>query len=880
MREGNVPIETVTSDSNHYFGLRGMATPERRKLLIGAVLTIFFSAIFVIWMSLGAYQSHYLSALRTLGDFTTTTIIGHPKEGRGDEWATYLPMLKQAYHEGFPYRSTLAPYRERLEWFISLPHWDLSLVFLPNQLAYWTVSGARALSFQGFYYNALLIASFIWLLVNLGVRVRFAFSAAFVLLFSQFYQVWWTSNFPALAVAFLPFAIYTSRLKPVYKFASLFWALAHLLLGQMYPPFYIALAFGVAPVVAAIKPEILTPRSIFLAAAATICALVVYLALKLDFVLAVSGTTYPGHRLETGGTSSASTLLGIIFPTYPSRSALGVGDTVHELSVVGTFFSIILLAILPTVKWDRPTIRVTLVTAAVSIFLSIYMLWGFPPFLSRITGFSMMPGRRAQLGLSVLALIYSVFILSKNFSRLRAIPLIASAVMYAAISLFVGPRADLEGNFFCAVYYPYILFALVVLGYATSLILPKCRPAALIAGVLIVGMTISHIVIFGSFNPIMRARDIVAPVDSQIIRDWKYLFHMNSDRPIAIIGNYGHLLRGEGLPALEAIHLANVDEDVYRKVFPELTAGDFQSLFNQFRGIAFDNIPKFETRDLMVFFPTEGHAVSFPHQVVYNSATESPPANRINTKIMVGDKSTFEIYWNSTLTHASAGDVTLSLPMNCPVIFSWLTRYPVSMPGAPLVAVALPGVAGHLTVTASTEAEAERCASLLRVSLDSGHQAKPEAAGSDEQGFAAENPVPTMDENIRRIATSAFASDSEPALACSLDTVDGNYSKQPIELRRGSKHVFQGWLLDEQGMPATTFDVLLTGDESFVIQARAGSTRNDVAEYFRNQMLAKSGFNLSTNVTGIADGEYAISLLIVKGNHVYRCRTGRSVTVK
>src|SRR3546814_2426263 len=83
-------------------------------------------------------------------------------------------MLKQAQREGFPARSSLEPYRERLDWFITLPHADASLVLLPNQLAWWVVPPGVALSFQGLYYNLLLLLSVFWLLRNLKVGIGLA----------------------------------------------------------------------------------------------------------------------------------------------------------------------------------------------------------------------------------------------------------------------------------------------------------------------------------------------------------------------------------------------------------------------------------------------------------------------------------------------------------------------------------------------------------------------------------------------------------------------------------------------------------------------------------------------------------------------------------
>jgi hypothetical protein len=672
--------------------------------------------VFIAWMALGAYQSHYLSALRILGNTTATSIVGVPKEGRGDEWATYLPMLKQAYLEGFPYRSALEPYHERLEWFISLPHWDISLLFLPNQATYWLFSGGEALSFQGFYYNAMLLGSLCWFLWNLGVRARFALAAALALLFSQFYQVWWTSNFPSLGVCFLPFAIYSSGMKPVYKFAALFWAIGHLLLGQMYPPFYLSLALATLPIMVAIRPDLIHPRSVAVALLSSAAAFAVYLGLKFDFVSAVSATSYPGHRFETGGGSSLSTLVGIIFPTYPAHTPFDVGDTVHELSVIGTFFPLLLVALLPSVKWDRTTIRVTLVSLLVSLFFVVYLLWGFPASLAKWTGLFLVPGRRAQLGLSVLVLVYSIFLLSRNFDRIRAIPLLLVAFGYAMVSLVVGARPDLASNFFGEAYYPYAFVSLAVLGYGASFIFSAQRPAALIASSLIVGMTAVQVLVFGSFNPVMRARDIMTPVDSQLIRDWKALYNKNNNKPIAIVGSYGHLLRGEGLEALEAIHLANVNREIYFRVFPELSSAEVDVLFNQFRGIAFDNVAKFDVRGLTVFFPAEGHSVSFSHDVVLRVGTGTGLLNGGATSVVSRhDNASFDVFWKGALLGPMPIEERLSLVLGCSVQYSWMTRYPLTAPGAPMVDVALEGIAGHLVINADNESDVKTCVSRMAV---------------------------------------------------------------------------------------------------------------------------------------------------------------------
>lgn len=682
------------------------------------------SAVFMLWMTLEVYQSHYLSGLRLLGDTTTESIVGVSKNGRGDEWSTYLPMLKQAYLEGFPAKSSLRPYTENFDWFISIPHADLSLVFLPNHLTYWVLSGGKALAFQGFYYNLLLLGSIVWFLVNLGVRARLALVAAIALTFSHLYQVWWTSNFPALAASILPFAVITSRLRPVYKYPLLFWSIGHMMFGQIYPPFYIALAIAVVPFTIAARPDLIKLKQMVLALTATAAALGIYAILKVDYISAVSGTTYPGHRVNTGGDSSLSTYASILFPTFPSRASFNVGLSQYELSVAGTIFPLLLFAMLPSLNWDKTAIRVSLVSSTVAVVLLVYSVFGFPEWLSRLTGFYLVPGRRMQIGLSDLALFYSVFMISRNWERIKPLPIAVVLVGYASLSLIVGARSDIASEFYAVDLYPYIPLFLVILGAIVALLFSlKKRLAQIMAAFFLFGMALVHIVTFGSFNPLMQAGDILLPVDSQVTRDWKALYHKNNERPFAVVGNnYGHLLRGEGLEALEAIHLVNVDRQLYAETFPYLSEAEIDSLFNQFRGIAFDNIEKVDTSrgDATAFFPVKPHTVLFAHEVIEDASIgDTLLAGEITTAVIRKDRSSFDVRWKSALGQPLAIDAPLLLSIVCDVEDSWVTRFPIVFGGSKITDVALQGIAGEVTVNAKTEEEALECISKLKITSNS-----------------------------------------------------------------------------------------------------------------------------------------------------------------
>src|SRR3546814_15433132 len=95
-----------------------MLAGQRPRVLIASLLLALFA---FAWLWLQAYQSHYVSGLRVLGDQDTVALVGQSTDGRGDEWSTYLPLLNQYLRERFPARSRLPPYRDLLHLLFPLP---------------------------------------------------------------------------------------------------------------------------------------------------------------------------------------------------------------------------------------------------------------------------------------------------------------------------------------------------------------------------------------------------------------------------------------------------------------------------------------------------------------------------------------------------------------------------------------------------------------------------------------------------------------------------------------------------------------------------------------------------------------------------------------
>ena len=652
-----------------------------------------------------------------LGDTSTHAYWGHPREGRGDEWATYLPMLKQAFGENFPHISSLPPYFERLEWFISIPHKDLSLIFLPNQLAYWIVPGGVALSFQGLYYNLLLVFSLAWLLRNLGVRTGLSIAGALLLLSSQFYQLWWTSNFPALGAMFLPFAILTSDLKLGWRVPLLAWSVAHVVLGQMYPPFYLAVGVALLPLLCVIRPDLLRWKYLGLFGMAALAGLGVYLSLKWDFFTAVSHTTYPGHRISLGGGATLSVLIAAILPTYPEVAAIsGGGEAIYELSAASTGLGLLMMSALPTVKWDGFQVRLTIVTVLVATIMLVFMVAGFPKALAVLTGFSMIPTNRMQFGLCVLVFVFSAVTVSYQWERLRTRYIVLVLFAYACVLHFVVRQpdvilAELPGVRF----FPATIVSIAIVGVCLSLTLPRYPRAAVAAVLMLGGFFALSVVTFGSFNPVMRASDILRPAETPFVQGWKQLYALNGYRPFGI-GNYGHVLRGENLPALEAIHLANVDPAIYAKVFPELTHQEVEDAFNKFVGIGFSNAPRPDLSGVTIQLPIELHAPNFSDGDQPQAGAPNALSGPVQFRVDNANNGEFDIWWSGVLKAGAPASKRLKVSGPCDARSLWLTRQPSAFMGAEGARLLI--AQGHLVVHAASETDAMSCAHDVALSVE------------------------------------------------------------------------------------------------------------------------------------------------------------------
>lgn len=136
------------------------------------------------------------------------------------------------------------------------------------------------------------------------------------------------------------------------------------------------------------------------------------------------------------------------------------------------------------------------------------------------------------------------------------------------------------------------------------------------------------------------------------------------------------------------------------------------------------------------------------------------------------------------------------------------------------------------------------------------------------------------EDKIQPIDADVLAAAQRTSDTCSLDSIDGNYSKDQVKLAKGKPHVFRGWLLDEAKHHVGQFSLVLKGARNFAIQASTGVARADVGEFFKDPTLSDAGFNFSSTLASVQAGEYHVIYMAKNSGHTHLCDTGKTLTIE
>ena len=227
---------------------------------------------------------------------------GHAQMLRSDEWAMWTPYIQAAVNNGFHRFNMTSIYHEDLRNFNVLPLRDWGLIFKPEMWSFFVFEPARAYSI----FHASIMAAFCigWygFFTALGFQRAMAALASLLLFYTPYTQNWFTTTGPAIGL--FPFIgwLFLSNWHPLLKAPLTAWLAAVWLMGHLYPPIDVSVAFAGAVLILAFKPQALI-RWPHLAAAAIGGAIGVALVLFYfrDVIAVEAATLYPGQRVNGGG---------------------------------------------------------------------------------------------------------------------------------------------------------------------------------------------------------------------------------------------------------------------------------------------------------------------------------------------------------------------------------------------------------------------------------------------------------------------------------------------------------------------------------------------------------------------------------------------------
>lgn len=534
--------------------------------------------------------SSYSIVLNMMGESQVHPIFGEPRGVRTDEFFVQTPYFQMAVRSGLADQETVSPYRESLRNFMAFPTKNWSIVFKPALWGFLFLPPASAYSFYFCLLSLSTLFGWFVFLRSLSVPIGIAAAGAVCLLFSHFFQVWWTTNAPAFAFApWVGFAFLAPR-KEWLRCLAVFYAVAVWAFGLLYPPFIYAIGVAMGLAILALRPDAIRIRSLLSSlAAAAAAGFVIYFYMH-DIIDVMRHTVYPGQRSLAGGTTPWVQVLSTIAPylnTINFDPTLLAPQARNECEV-GALSSYLLIIILcfsapNAIRNFYATHKrsVTIVSAGLA-GMCAWMILPIPAAAGQLLLLDKVPSTRLLLGFGLLLhllLFYSVGKLQFTITARRVLIFIVATMGLMVVRKWHLPRGTLEQSWFDIVAPILMLTAYLYTRWQPRRLI---APATMLTGV----AALTNVVTFGTFNPVQSAKPIFQDYTSGAIGQLREL--QARDGQVALPGWYGAALNGLGISAINDT-LISPQRAFFSERFPQLDAAHATETFDRYGHV----IPEF-----------------------------------------------------------------------------------------------------------------------------------------------------------------------------------------------------------------------------------------------------------------------------------------------
>ena len=407
-----------------------------------------------------------------LGGKPHQTLLGVVRPIRSDEWNVLTPLALSQYFSNFAYFSPI-PRASLTDMFAvyGTPVWNILIIFRPFQIGYLFLSQAKGLSF--FWMGrliALLLVSFEMGMLITGKDKILSLSYALLLTFSPILQWWFAVNYIAeififgqLAVLAICHYANTRDYRKRFIFSILFAFSVCGYAFALYPAWqipcgYVFLFLAIWLILDnhedffnSKKDLILIALSFLLIAA----GIGYFLTQSIDTIEIVRNTVYPGTRQNFGGwllDGMRKLCDYIVSPLLPLNYDITlIPDNINlcEAARIYDFFPVPLILYFIINFIEKKHDKLLNLLFVLQVFLGIFFVFGFPPFLSKITLLSQATDTRMVLAfnlMNLLMLFRSIALFNetsnKYLSRIRD-----NNLILILISVLISLLVFLSSNF-------------------------------------------------------------------------------------------------------------------------------------------------------------------------------------------------------------------------------------------------------------------------------------------------------------------------------------------------------------------------------------------------------------------------------------------------
>jgi len=282
--------------------------------LILTLLLILMAGLKISGSSIGIYHGFFYGE----GAKDENLLLNHPQGIRSDEWLVNTQMTLAQANNNFAEVNKNIGDGEDMSMIVDVPYKDWSVIFRPQDLAFFVMPFDNAFAFRWWFMAYLLVMSCYFFVLALLPKKRLVASVLAVgLLLNPFLQWWYLYGtlsviyYSLFGAVILMKIVEQKALKPALWWAALLAYVTTCFILILYPPFQIACAIVIAGFavgyliekLGGVSRRIIIQKLLIVLGAIGVAGVIaiVFFAARLSIVNTVQNSAYPGHRLQQSG---------------------------------------------------------------------------------------------------------------------------------------------------------------------------------------------------------------------------------------------------------------------------------------------------------------------------------------------------------------------------------------------------------------------------------------------------------------------------------------------------------------------------------------------------------------------------------------------------